>query len=95
MQPYLEEAVRASHLPYLLTMSSVIGQLPDGNGAQGGRDSLLLSELSAWQHGYAQQMFYKLRHFSRPWDLSVDYKAAPALCLSRLRSPSFLCREPT
>lgn len=43
MQPYLEEAVRASHLPYLLMMSDVTGQLPDGNGAQGGRDSLLLS----------------------------------------------------
>lgn len=56
MQPYLEEAVRASHLPYLLMMSSVTGQLPVGNGAQGGKDSASVTELGAWQHGYAQQI---------------------------------------
>lgn len=65
MQPYLEEAVRASHLPYLLMMSSVTGQLPDGNGPQGGRDSLLLPQRSAWQHSCTQQMFYTFGHLSR------------------------------
>lgn len=75
MQPYLEEAVRASHLPYLLMMSSVTGRLPDGNGAQGGRDSLLLSQRSAWQHSCTQQMFIH-SDTSADLGLSVIYHRA-------------------
>lgn len=82
MQPYLEEAVRASHLPYLLMMSSVTGQLPEGNGAQGGGDSLLLSQSKVpGNMATHSRLFYKMRHFSTPGVSQLILTRLSLLCV--------------